>query len=357
MTLLLLTRMHDNGDALILPCCCPQTNVEAFVFILGVASTAYVGFGCSWWVSMRSSVDKKSSSAFQVARQRFRQSQPHHNVMPCAPRAVLQIEVTTRRMLATVKPETMQEFLAGTLHGLAAAQVNKLLEACSRWPSRVAPCLLCSTACSSSWGATQEVEEVFADALESHHCTATLHLFTAKYVFTYRQNKHIERLHLGSAEVKLVHYHIASSCCRLGHLGTRACFCWGMAAVGSSFVTPHNEPVAALVAVGCCFTALHCVYSAMFLASALYEVVLSSLLVLRTCCLRAPQKKSPWFDVEFFVHERRQQIRSSDANTGATSIQSRVSLEVEQKAAERHSIQTREKQVESLRFAVLTDYV
>ena len=82
--------------------------------------------------------------------------------------------------------------------------------------------------------------------------------------------------------------------------------------------------------------------------SPLYEVVLSSLLVLRTCCLRAPQKKSPWFDVEFFVHERRQQIRSSDANTGATSIQSRVSLEIEQKAAERHSIQTREKQVQSL---------
>jgi hypothetical protein len=43
---------------------------------------------------------------------------------------------------------------------------------------------------------------VLADALEQHRRSAILHIFVAQYMQVYRQNTHVELLHLSAAEAK-----------------------------------------------------------------------------------------------------------------------------------------------------------
>lgn len=58
-------------------------------------------------------------------------------------------------------------------------------------------CVLCVRVCAS----VQEVENLYADALDSHAHSALLHLFVVQHMQVYRGNPHIELLHLTAAEV------------------------------------------------------------------------------------------------------------------------------------------------------------
>lgn len=49
---------------------------------------------------------------------------------------------------------------------------------------------------------SQMIDDVFADALEQHRRSAILHMFVAQYMQVYRQNTHVELLHLSAAEAK-----------------------------------------------------------------------------------------------------------------------------------------------------------
>lgn len=47
----------------------------------------------------------------------------------------------------------------------------------------------------------QEVEELYAEALKNNHDSAMLHAFIAKYIRAYRENAHVEMMHIVAAEV------------------------------------------------------------------------------------------------------------------------------------------------------------
>ena len=48
---------------------------------------------------------------------------------------------------------------------------------------------------------SQFAETMLAHVLASPNCSAALHVFVAQYVRTYRSNKHVELLHISTAEV------------------------------------------------------------------------------------------------------------------------------------------------------------
>ena len=76
----------------------------------------------------------------------------------------------------------------------------------------------------------QEAEELYANSLESDAANPVLHLFVAQYVRTYRQNNHVENLHLASAAVRDAFMWRCRLpvllCLQTSHVLCRVCVAW-----------------------------------------------------------------------------------------------------------------------------------